>query len=137
MQNDLAYAYAPSGERATEMRDQGRSLAEVARAMGYGLPPLPYALAIGAVTADLPLPTAEILSLCLQALAAQLTSAAVRFLPMAASQGQTVIARLAPAITRLAEVCASAPLTSLATSTIGADHATMAHETLQPRIFCT
>ena len=134
---DLAYAFAPSAERAMEMRDQGQSFVQVVRALGHDLPPLPNALAVGAVTATLPLQTPEILGLYLQALAAQLTSAAVRFLPLAASQGQAIIAHLAPLITQLAETCAEAPLSGLASATLGADHASMAHETLQPRIFRT
>ncbi len=132
---DLACAYAPSAERAMEMRDQGMAFALLARALGLEVPTLPYAVALGAATANLPLQSDEILALYLQALAAQLTSAAVRFLPLAATEGQVVVARLAPLITTLAHTCAVAPLTALASATFGADHATMAHETLQPRLF--
>jgi len=131
----LAYAYAPCRERAEELRDQGASFAACARALGLDTPDLPYPVALGAATARLPLPTAEVVALYLQALAAQLTSAAVRFIPLAATQGQQVIARLAPLIAQGAQTTLKpARLTS---AHLAADLAAMAHETLQPRIFRT
>lgn len=126
----LAQAYAPARERAAEMRDQGAAFAACATALGLATPDLPYPVAVGAATAALPLPTAEVIALYLHALAAQLTSAAVRFLPLSATEGQRLIARLAPAITRAAE--GPHDLTS---GHLAADLAAMAHETLQPRIF--
>ena len=75
---DLATAYAPGAERAMEMRDQRMSFAQVACALGYGLPALPYALAFGAVSADVPLQVTEIALIFLKAVTTQLTSAAGR-----------------------------------------------------------
>ena len=133
---DLAFAYASSSERAMEMRDQGAAFAQVLQTLtGTAQPPLPYAIALGHATRALDLATPEILALYLQSLAAQLISAAVRFLPMGAAEGQATLAKLAPLITRTAEDCATAPLTALATSTLGADIAAMRHETLAVRIF--
>lgn len=131
----LALAYAPCRERAAELRDQGAAFAACARALGLTVADLPYPVAIGAATAPLPLPTAEVVALYLQALAAQLTSAAVRFLPLSAVEGQRVVAGLAPLITRQATEAALAPLDALASAALGADLAAMDHETLQPRIF--
>lgn len=130
----LAMAYAPCRERAVELRDQGAAFAACARALGLPCPDLPYPVAVGAATAHLPLETAEIAALYLQALAAQLTSAAVRFLPLSATEGQRRIAALAGPIAALAREAADAPLV-LTSATFGADMAAMAHETLQPRIF--
>lgn len=130
----LALAYAPCRERAQELRDQGTAFAACARALGLACPDLPYPVAVGAATTSLPLKTAEIAALYLQALAAQLTSAAVRFLPLSATEGQRRIAAMAGLIAELAQEAAAAPLV-LTSSTLGADMAAMAHETLQPRIF--
>jgi urease accessory protein len=133
---NLAYAYAASSERATEMRDQAAAFAQVLQTLtGTPQPPLPYAIALGHATRTLNLPTEEILALFLQSLAAQLISAAVRFLPLGASEGQFVLAKLAPLITQTAQTCAAAPVSALATSTLGADIAAMRHETLPVRIF--
>lgn len=130
----LALAYATSGERAAELRDQGAAFAACARALGLECPDLPYPVALGAATAALPLETAEVVALYLQALAAQLISAAVRFLPLAATQGQQVLARLAPSF--VAPSFAPNPQ-GLTSAHLAADLAAMAHETLQPRIFRT
>ena len=133
---DLAYAFAGSAERATEMRDQGAAFGQTVAAMtGQPQPPLPYALAVAHASRSLALPTEEILALFLQALAAQLISAAVRFVPLGATQGQTVLAALAPLILRAATTCATAPLTALTSATFGADLAQMRHETLPVRIY--
>ena len=133
---DLAYAFAGSAERATEMRDQGAAFGQTVAAMtGQPQPPLPYALAVAHASRSLDLPTEEILALFLQALAAQLISAAVRFVPLGATQGQTVLAALAPLIIRAATTCATAPLTALTSATFGADLAQMRHETLPVRIY--
>ena len=135
---DLAYAYAASAERATEMRDQGAAFTQVLQTLtGQPQPALPYAIALGRATSSLDLPTPEILALYLQSLAAQLISAAVRFIPLGAAEGQKTLAQLAPLIAQTAADCATAPLSVLASSTIGADIAAMRHETLAVRIFRT
>jgi urease accessory protein len=133
---DLAYAYASSAERSTEMRDQGAAFAQVLQTLtGEIQAPLPYAVALGHATRTMALPTEEILALYLQSLAAQLISAAVRFVPLGASEGQHTLAQLAPLISQIAADCANAPLSALASSTLGADIAAMRHETLPVRIF--
>ncbi len=132
---DLAYALAPSAERATEMREQGAAFAQVLTALGLPQPPLPYALALGHASRALDLPTAEILAHFLHALTAQLISAAVRFVPLGASDGQRVLTTLTPLITALAATYATEPLEALSSATLGADLAAMRHETLPVRIY--
>lgn len=135
--SDLAFAYAPCAERSVEMRDQGAAFAQVLHTItGQPQPALPYAVALGHASRSLDLPIAEILSLYLQSLAAQLISAAVRFLPLGAAEGQAVLARLAPLIIATAGDAATAPLI-LTSATIGADLAQIRHETLEVRLFRT
>ncbi len=134
--SDLAYAYATSTERHSEMRDQGAAFGPLIAALtGKPQPPLPYALAIGHASRSLDLPTTEILGFFLHAVAAQLTSVAVRFVPMGAADGQKVLASLAPLITTLAARYATEPLTALTSATFGADLAAMHHETRPVRIY--
>ena len=134
--SDLAYAYATSAERCTEMREQGAAFGQVVSAVtGQPQPPLPYALAVGHATRSLDLPTPEILALYLQSLAAQLVSAAVRFVPLGAAEGQRVLASLTPLITEFAAQYATEPLSALSSATLGADLAQMRHETLDVRIY--
>lgn len=133
---DLAYAFATSVERHAEMRDQGAAFAQVVQTLtGQPQPPLPYALAVAHATRQLDLTTTAVLALFLQALAAQLISAAVRFVPLGAAAGQKVLTDLAPLIAQLAADYATAPLSALSSATIGADIAAMRHETLDVRIF--
>lgn len=133
---DLAYAFASSAERQAEMRDQGAAFGQVVAAVtGQVQPPLPYALAVAHASRTLDLTDQQVIALFLQALAAQLISAAVRFVPLGAADGQRVLTTLAPLITTLAADYADAPLTDLATATLGADLAAMRHETMDVRIF--
>ena len=84
---------------------------------------------------DVPLP--DILALFLQGFAAQMVSVGVRFIPLGQSAGQAVLAGLGPHILQTAQDAATASLDDIATATIGADMANMAHETLQVRIYRT
>lgn len=132
----LAHAYASGAERATELREQGRAFTTALSAItGQTLPPLPYPVAVGYVTRTLDVTTAQVVMLWLQGLAAQMVSAAVRFVPLGQTDGQTVLTRLAPLIARLAQDYADAPLAALSATTPGADLAAMRHETMEVRIF--
>ena len=134
----LALAYAPCAERAGEMRDQGAAFANVLTAIrGAAQPVLSYAVGFGHATREMRLSTEEVLSLWLQALAAQLISAAVRFVPLGGGEGQAVLARLAPVIAEVAKSCAGLGITDLGSAAFGADLAMMRHETLEVRIFRT
>jgi len=133
---DLAYAYATSAERHAEMRDQGAAFGQVVAAVtGQPQPPLPYALAVAHASRSLDVTDQQVIALFLQALAAQMISAAVRFVPLGAADGQKVLLTLAPLMTTLAEDYAAAPLTALGSATMGADLAAMRHETMDVRIF--
>jgi urease accessory protein len=132
----LAYAYATSAERHAEMRDQGAAFGQVVQSLtGQVQPPLPYALAVAHASRTLALSDTQVAALFLQALAAQLISAAVRFVPLGATVGQSVLTGLSPLITALATTYATLPLSALGSATLGADHAAMRHETLDVRIF--
>ena len=133
---DLAYAFATCAERQTEMREQGAAFGQViATVTGLTPPALPYALALAHATRGMNLPTTDVLALYLQALAAQMISVAVRFVPLKAADGQKLLAGLAAPITDLAARYAMEPLSALSSATLGADLAQMRHETLPVRIY--
>jgi urease accessory protein len=139
MLTDLALAFAPSSERETEMLEQGAAFARAHLAMtGTALPEgLPYAVAVGLATRPLRVATAEVLTLWLHGLAAQLVSAAVRFVPLGQGAGQRLLHDLAPGLTALATDLAESPLDEISGFTPGADLAAMRHETMDIRIFRT
>ncbi len=134
--SDLVLAHAASAERVTETLEQGRAFAATVSAVtGRALPPMPYAVAVGAATAPLRVGTGEVMTLWLHGLAAQLVSVAVRFVPLGQTAGQQVLAALAGPITALAAGLAAAGPDDLASTTFGADLAAMQHETMETRIY--
>lgn len=135
---DDALALAPSAERHTEMVEQGRAFGQaIAAITGTPQPVLPYALAVAHATRELDVATEVVLTHWLQATAAQLTSVGVRFIPLGQTDGQRILAALAPLITRLAAQYATAPLSEIGTATVAADLASMQHETMAVRIYRT
>lgn len=136
--SDLLLSYATCPERETELLDQGRAFAAlIGTITGKTVSIRPYPVAVGLATRALGVPTEEVLSLFLHGAAAQMISAATRFLPLGQSESQALLSRLAPLFTQLAAEAATASLDDIATFTPGADMAAMRHETLEVRIFRT
>ena len=61
----------------------------------------------------------------------------VRSVPIGQSDGQIMLARLMPAMAKLAEEAETATLDDVGGYAILADHASILHETLEPRIYRT
>lgn len=135
---DTARALAASAERWIETRDQGAAFAAtVAHVSGTPQPARPLPLAVAQAARGLDVPKAETVTLYLHAFATNLVTIAVRAVPLGQSQGQAILAALAPLIRATATRAASASLDDLATSAFASDLAAMAHETLQPRLYRT
>lgn len=136
----LARALAPSAERLRETLDQGQAFARTVSALtGQTLPPrpLPVALADAVDRAALALPPALVIALYLQAFTGNLTTIAVRHVPLGQTEGQSVLARLAPLLTALAARAAGATLDDLGGAALAAELAAFEHETQDIRIFRT
>ncbi len=129
---DLYEAYLPSVGRRLEAMELGRGFGAMTKA---GPVDLPYILAVARETAALDVPDAEVLGLYLQALAVQLLSVAVRFMPLGQGEAQRVLAALAPVIADAAVRASGAGEEALCTFTPGADIAAMAQEHMETRIF--
>lgn len=131
--SDLALSLSPSMERSLETMEQGRAFGALT-----GLAkPYPLPIAVGLATRDLQVDTQTVLTLWLQGLAAQLVSVGVRFIPLGQTQGQEVLAALATAILDIAKDAATAQLTDIYSTALGADLATMRHEVQEVRIYRT
>lgn len=134
----LLLAYASCAERATELTEQGRAFAALIGGITAApSDPWPYPVAVGVATRALCLGDHEIMSLFLQGSAAQMISAATRFLPLGQTDGQRILGDLAPLIIRIASEAEALSLDDIASFTPGADMAAMRHETLEVRIFRT
>jgi urease accessory protein len=139
--SDLARGLAGSAERWEETRAQGAAFAATRRAMGADRPDRPYPVAVGEAARALSLPRATVAALYLQAFAAALVSAAVRFVPLGQAEGQRILAGLGPRIEAVARAAAEVPddavEDALGGSAFGADLAAMEHETQEVRLFRT
>ncbi|MDP2081484.1 MAG: urease accessory protein UreF [Pseudotabrizicola sp.] len=134
----LARALQPSAERLTETLDQGSAFARTVGEMtGRALPARCLPIAVGEAAAALGLPVAQVVALYLHAFASNLTSVAMRFMPLGQEAGQGVLASLHPVIDTMATEAVTLTLDDLGSSAIGADLSAMAHETMDVRIFRT
>lgn len=133
-----ARAFAASAERLKETNLQGAAFCETARSVwGIGINDLTYPVAVGAAARAVGIPLRETLPLYVHAFASNLVSVTQRALPLGQTDGQTVLAALAPVITNTARAAETTPLDALTSTSFAADIAAMRHETLQPRIFRT
>jgi urease accessory protein len=132
---DLLAARAGGAERWEETCAQGAALTATLGEMGQGRDtPRPLPVALGLRARGLAVPPATLGTLYLQAFAAQIVSAAVRFLPLGQAEGQGATSALHPVILEVAARDDAAPPPQAA---FAAELDAMAHETLQPRIFRT
>jgi urease accessory protein len=133
-----ARALAASAERARETEEQGAALVRAVNALtGRADPPRPLPVALGVAARPLGLPPERVAALYLQAFCGNLVACATRFVPLGQTEGQHVLARLAPAILAVAREVATLPVDRIASAAFGADLAAMAHETMDVRIFKT
>lgn len=132
----LAQALAPSLERWRETVEQGGAFTRAVNAMtGTARPDRALPVAVGVAAAGLGLPVATVAAHYLQAFAANLVSAGVRFIPLGQTEGQAVLTRLRPMLIILAKGAAEAGLDDLGGAAFGADIAAMRHEELEVRLF--
>ena len=132
--NADARAFAASAERLREAENQGAAFAATTRAVWQiDLPDLLYPVAVGRAAKLKGLDLEQTTALYLHAFVSNLTSAAIRLVPLGQTEGQQVIAALAP----LCEETATKALTeeTLWSNTWASDIAAMRHETQEPRLF--
>jgi urease accessory protein len=135
--NDLAVALAPSRERRGETLDQGTAF--VAAAAAWHPPRLPnrvaYPVAVGALAGGHGIAEDITAAAYLQAVVANLISAAVRLVPLGQSAGLAVLAALEPTILDVAAETRTATLDDIGGCAFRADLAAMHHETQYTRLF--
>jgi urease accessory protein len=138
---ELADAMAPSLERRRESLSQGAAFLTAARAWRpegllppYG-DPAPYCVAVGATAAAHGVPLEPTLTAWLHAFASNLTSIALRAVPLGQTDGVAVLAALEPLILETAARAAASSLDDLGACALMSDIASMRHETQQVRLF--
>lgn len=133
-----ARAFVASSERLLETVDQGAAFARtVDDIWGAGLGPLTYPVAVGRAAAHQDIPLELTAQLYVHAMIANLTSAAVRLVPLGQTEGQAVLAGLAPLIRKTAQNACTQDIGQLSSNCFAADIASMQHETQYSKVFRT
>jgi len=134
--DELSRALAPSRERLMETGQQGAAFANTASDIWpMSLPGLTYPVAVGAAARAMGLPLAQTLAMYLHGFAGNLTSAAIRLVPLGQTAGQAALAALAPVCSDIAEQAQAQTLDDLGSCAFMADIASMKHETQYTRLF--
>lgn len=142
---ELACAFAPSKERHLETTAQGRAFVDTTRAawpcaaldclLAVWGGPVAYPVAVAVAVAGHGIAVAPALNAYLQAVIANLISAGVRLIPLGQTDGQRVVAALAPVIAAAARRAHATPLDEVGAAAFRADIAGMRHETQYTRLF--
>lgn len=138
----LAAAAQPGRERRSETLAQGDAFSLAARVWGAPLlealpPPVAYPVALGALAAAHSVPEDATTLAFLHAFAANLTSAAIRLIPLGQTAGLRTLAALEPTLHQVARDTEHAPLDGIGGACLRADIASMRHETQYTRLFRT
>ena len=133
-----ARAFAPSAERLMESVQQGAAFARTTSEIWeIAVPPFTHPVAVGFAARVLELPCALAATLYLQAFAANLVSCAVRLVPLGQTEGQAVLRRLGAQCSDISARAAVQGQGGLMSAAFASEIASMAHETLNHRIFRT
>jgi urease accessory protein len=142
---ELASAFAPSAERQLETTAQGRAFVDTTLAAwpcaaleslrSVWPNPVAYPVAVAVAAAGHGVAVVPALHAYLHAATANLVSAGVRLVPLGQTDGQRVVAALAPVIADTATRAFATPLDDVGTAVFRADIASMRHETQYTRLF--
>lgn len=134
--DDLARALAPSSERLLETEQQGAAFSQTTTdVFGTNLQTLTYPVAVGRAAGLQGLPLPDTARLFLHAFASNLTSAAIRLVPLGQTAGQSVLHRVTPLCQTIADRAITEPLDAIGSAAFAADIASMNHETQYSRLF--
>lgn len=133
---ELAAALAPSQERRMETLQQGAAFAATTRAVWHiDLPDMAYPVAVGRAAGLVGLPVLPTVQLWLQAFASNLVQAAQRLMPLGQTEGQRILAALAPVCIQIGTEASTASLDDIGSATFAVDTASMQHAAQYSRIF--
>lgn len=133
---EFGRAAQPARERLAETVQQGEAFCRAASAWGMApMPQVPYPVAVGALAGTHGIDADATCAGYLQAMAANLISAAVRLIPLGQTAGLAVLAGLEATVLEVAAATRGAALEDIASTTFRADLAAMRHETQYTRLF--
>lgn len=142
---ELAAAFAPSRERQMETLNQGDAFIAATR-IAWPAPifervvqiwpgRIAYPVAVGIAAAAHGLPLLATLAAYLNAVAANLVSAAVRLVPLGQTDGNRALAAATVTAREIAPLALTVPLERMGGAALRSDIASMRHETQYTRLF--
>ncbi|MDW3225290.1 MAG: urease accessory UreF family protein [Paracoccaceae bacterium] len=136
--DETSRAFATSAERLLETDQQGQAFCRTVNAVwGIELGSLTYPVAVGHAACLQKIPRDLTARMYLHAFTANLISAAVRLVPLGQTEGQTLLAKLAPIIQATADEAIKQPLSNLSSQCFAGDIVAMQHETQYSKVFRT
>ena len=133
---DLAQALAGTRERWMETSEQGAAFVRtVAQMGGPQIENCALPVAVGQAALNLDVDSKTVISLYLHSFTSNLVSAAVRFVPLGQSVGQSVLAQLHTEIAAQAHAALGATIEGLSTCALAADLGAARHEDMDVRLF--
>ena len=132
-----ARAFTPARERLREAERQGAAFARLIREVWHlPVPDMLLPVALGRAARLAGIEAAPVAALYLHAFAANLVACAQRLMPLGQTDGQRVLAGLAPLIAQVAEGAAAVQVPDdIHSNAFLSDVAAMRHETQEPRLF--
>ena len=136
--NHWAKAFAASSERWQETAEQGAAFTRAVNELTESTDvPAALPIAVGRAARRLSLSPERVAAFYLQSMIANLVTGAVRHVPLGQGEGQKVIAALSPTVLKVAVRAQERCIEDITSATLGADRASIAHETQDVRIFRT
>lgn len=133
---ELAAALSPSRERLLETLQQGAAFVRTTNSVwGTNLEPGPYPVAVGQAAKAAGIDLETTIFMYLHAFAGNLTSAAIRLVPLGQTDGQTCLARLKETCQLVASEAIASTLEDLGSCSFQSDIASMRHESQTTRLF--
>ena len=138
---ELAVAFRPTSEIATEQTGQGDAFLTTTRAiwpapaLDHLTPAVAHSVAVAAACSAHGITLEDSLLAYLHTFAANLVSAGVRLIPLGQTEGQAALQALEPVVMAARETALATSLDDLGTATPVMDWASMAHETQYTRLF--
>lgn len=142
---EYATAFCATAELRLESESQGAAFLEVIKNVETNPdlhkiltlcpPPYPYAVVVGAAAGAQAIPLPQLITAFLHSFVSNMSSALVRIVPFGQTDGQRIIAALAPLVAQTAQKAITTNYQNLTTSTMMVDLTSMQHETQYTRLF--
>ena len=133
---DISTSFAGTKERYIETLQQGLAFSKVTSVLlKKEIPSVPLPLAVGYAAKVENIDIDKLLPLYLHSFAANLISAAVRFLPLGQTEGQNILFRLFDDFEKISKQAKNMEIEDLGNSCVLNDIGSMRHEIMKTRIF--